>query len=42
VLDFDGGVMVDGESWKWLLELLVFVMAGSVETERDEEMGLFL
>jgi hypothetical protein len=19
VLDFDGGVMVDGESWKWLL-----------------------
>jgi hypothetical protein len=24
------------------LELLVFVMAGSVETERDEEMGLFL
>jgi hypothetical protein len=30
------------ESGCYWLELLVFVMAGSVETERDEEMGLFL
>jgi hypothetical protein len=30
-----------GSGCYWL-ELLVFVMAGSVETKRDEEMGLFL